>query len=102
MSKEEIKLKIRRAIEESRFRNDMRRVLLFGSYAYGEPNEESDVDVLVEFEPSARITFFDLSDIKDELEGQLHKKVDLLTPGALSKYFREEVLRNSEEVYAKR
>lgn len=101
MSKEEIKLEIRNAVEKSRFRKEMRKVSLFGSYVYGKPNEKSDVDVLIEFEPSACITFFDLSDIKDELEGQLHKKVDLLTPGALSKYFREEVLKKSEEIYVK-
>lgn len=101
MSKEEIKLEIRSAVEKSRFRKDMRKVSLFGSYAYGAPKEKSDVDVLIEFEPSARITFFDLSDIKDELEGRLKKKVDVFTLGALSKYFREEVLRKSEEVYAK-
>lgn len=101
MSKEEIKSEIRNAIKKSRFREEMRKVLLFGSYVYGQPNEKSDVDVLIEFEPSAHITFFDLSDIKGELEEQLHKKVDLLTPGALSKYFRKEVLSKSEEIYVK-
>lgn len=101
MGKEKIKLEIRNAIEKSRFRKEMRKVLLFGSYVYGHPNEKSDVDVLIEFEPSAHITFFDLSDIKGELEEQLHKKVDLLTLGALSKYFREEVLSKSEEIYVK-
>ena len=101
MSKDEIKLKIRNAVKQSRFRHDMRKVFLFGSYAYGVPNEKSDVDILIEFEPTARITFFDMSDIKDELEEQLKKPVDLLTPGALSKYFRQEVLEKSEQIYAK-
>ena len=101
MNKEEIKSKLRDAVERSRFRKEMRRVCVFGSYVYGKPNEKSDIDVLIEFEPTAHITFFDLSDIKDELEGQLHKKVDLLTPGALSKYFREEVLQKAEQIYVK-
>lgn len=101
MSKEEIKLKIRNAVEQSRFRKDMRKISLFGSYAYGVPNEKSDIDILIEFEPTARITFFDMSDIKDELEENLKKRVDILTPGALSKYFRKEVLEKSEQIYAK-
>ncbi len=102
MSKEEIKLKIRNTVERSRFRKDMRKVFLFGSYAYGTPNVESDVDILIEFEPTAKITFFDMSDIKDELEEQLKKRVDISTPGALSKYFRAEVLEKSEQIYAKK
>lgn len=82
-------------------RDDIKRVSLFGSRAYGKPRKGSDVDVLIEFSPKARIGFFKLARIKRALERSIKKKVDLVTPDGLSKYFRTDVLAGAETVYEK-
>ncbi len=101
MTKQEVKDKVREAIQQAPHLNDIKSVAVFGSYVSGTPTEESDVDVLIDFEPSATIGFFALSDIKDVLEAIVGKPVDLLTPQAVSKYFRDEVLAQAEYVYTK-
>jgi hypothetical protein len=101
MDKQELKEKIREAVEQSAFRDDIQRVSLFGSYAYGDPSEDSDVDLLIEFTPTARFGMFKYASIHNYFEDRLHKKVDIATPTALSKYIRKEVLENAEFVYKK-
>ena len=79
-------------------RHRIRRLALFGSVLRDDFRPESDVDVLVEFEPGTKVglRFFA---IERELSDLLGRKVDLNTPGFLSKYFREEVLREAEVQY---
>ena len=77
-------------------RNGIRRLALFGSVLTGRFSETSDVDVLVEFRPEERVGFFRLADIEDELSRLLGgRKVDLRTPMDLSRYFRDEVVRDA-------
>ena len=60
----------------------------------------SDVDLLVEFEPGARITLLDMAQIEIELSTLLGgRKVDLRTAGDLSRFFRDEVVRTAEPQY---
>ncbi len=66
----------------------------FGSFASGEVSESSDIDILVEFEEPLGWKFFEL---KDFLEGQLGRTVDLVTRNALKKQFRESIL--SKTIY---
>ncbi len=75
----------------------IRRLSLFGSLLQGAGRPESDVDLLVEFAPETRPTLFDLAAMEIEL-GELlgGREVDLRTPMDLSRYFREEVLREAE------
>ncbi len=101
MGIEEIKNKLNEALKNCPYRDDIKSVAIFGSYVSGTANENSDVDVLIDFEPYAAIGFFALSDIKDVFEAYLKKQVDLLTPEAISKYFRNEVLEQAEYVYEK-
>lgn len=61
MDKQEIKNRIFQAIEKDPLKKDVKKVSLFGSYLRGTPKEDSDVDVLIEFKPSARIGFFRLA-----------------------------------------
>ena len=62
---------------------------------------ESDIDVLVEFEPGHVPGFFRLFDMEEELSSMLGgRKVDMRTPQDLSRYFREEVLASAEVQYA--
>jgi len=76
----------------------IRRLALFGSILRDDFRPDSDVDVLVEFEPG-RTPGFGFIGIQDELSEILGRTVDLHTPGSLSKYFRDEVLQEAEELY---
>ena len=78
--------------------NGIRRLALFGSVLREDFLPESDVDVLVEFLPGVRVGLAFVR-MQDELAAILNRNVDLNTPGTLSKYFREEVLREAEELY---
>jgi len=63
-------------------------------------SDTSDIDVLVEFRPGERVGFFRLADIEEELSRLLGgRKVDLRTPMDLSRYFRNEVVRDALTVY---
>lgn len=99
MKKRDIKTLVNKAIRESGYADMIEKASIFGSYAYGKETDESDIDVLMVFDPEAHITLFDLVDIQDALEKQLGIKVDLLTPNALSPYFRDKVLSQAKIVY---
>jgi predicted nucleotidyltransferase len=79
-------------------RNQIRRLALFGSVLRDDFQPDSDVDVLIEFEPGVRtgLRFFG---IQDELSQILGRRVDLNTPECLSKYFRDRVLTDAEVQY---
>jgi len=81
-------------------RHHIRRLSLFGSVLRDDFRPDSDIDVLVEFEPCAVVGFFKLYDMEQELSVMLGgRKVDISTPGGLSKYFRDEVLAEAEVQY---
>ena len=61
-------------------RYPVRRLALFGSYARGEPQPDSDVDLLVEVDPSIGLRFVTLA---EDLEELLGLRVDLISQGAL-------------------
>lgn len=99
MEKQELTARLRSAVEGNPHRAAIRFVALFGSHARGTARDDSDIDVLIDFDPKATIGLFEFIEIQEQLSETLGKKVDLLTPQALSKYFREEVLRQAEPVY---
>ena len=80
-------------------RNRIRRLALFGSVLRDDFGPDSDVDVLVEFEPGTRVGLLRLAGMEIELGEMLGHKVDLNTPGFLSKYYRDEVLAEAEVQY---
>ena len=81
-------------------RHRIRRLSLFGSVLKGTDRPDSDIDLLVEFEPGATLTYFDLADIEQELSALLGgRRVDVRTPEELSRYFRDEVVREAEVQY---
>lgn len=88
----------KQAIAEFCLRHHIRRLSLFGSILRDDFESDSDVDLLVEFEPGAT-PGFGFFGIQEELSAILGRKVDLNTPGFLSKYFRDEVLREAEVLY---
>lgn len=75
------------------------RLSLFGSVLRDDFDSKSDVDVLVEFEPGTRIGLIRLAGLELELGEILGRKVDLNTPGFLSKYYRDEILKQAEIQY---
>lgn len=79
----------------------IRRLALFGSQLKGTATPESDVDLLVEFDPANMPSLFGIAAMEIELSELLGgKKVDLRTPGDLSRYFREDVVKTAEVQYA--
>ena len=80
-------------------RHPVHRLALFGSVLRDDFGPDSDIDVLIEFEPDAGVTYLDLVTMQDELRAVLGRRVDRLTPGALSHYFRERVLATAETIY---
>lgn len=81
-------------------RHHIRRLSLFGSVLRDDFKPESDVDVLVEFEPDHTPGLFALSGMELELSEVIGRKVDLRTPGDLSRYFRQEVRDTALVQYA--
>ena len=79
-------------------RNRIRKLSLFGSILRDDFGPDSDIDVLVEFEPGRTpgLAFFGM---QEELSQLLGRKVDLNTPQCLSRYYRDEVLREAKVQY---
>jgi len=84
--------KIKKKVVKVLRKNKVTRAGIFGSYARGEEKENSDVDILIEFDGS----LLDLVGLEMEIKKILKKKVDLLTYRSISPYLRERIL--SEEV----
>ena len=78
--------------------NGIHRLALFGSILRNDFRPESDIDVLVEFQPGVRVGLAFIR-MQDEQSAILGHKVDLNTPGGLSKYFRAEVLGEAQALY---
>jgi uncharacterized protein len=88
-----------RTIADFCHRHGIRRLALFGSVLRGDFRPESDIDVLVEFEPGHVIGLIRLAGIERELSEILGRKADLRTPDDLSRYFRDKVMKNAEVLY---
>ena len=97
----ELKIKIPRTkLEDFCKRNHIRKLAFFGSVLRDDLGPKSDVDVLVEFErgKTPGLAFFSMQNELSEIIGH---KVDLNTPGFISKYFREQVMREAQVQYVK-
>lgn len=80
-------------------RHGIRKLLLFGSMLKGTARPDSDIDLLVEFEPGRTPGLIGISAIEIELGRALGRKVDLRTAQDLSPRFRDDVLRQAEVAY---
>ena len=93
------KIKIpRKELSEFCRQHHIRKLAFFGSVLRDDFTPESDIYVLVEFEPGCTpgLAFFEM---QDELSQMLGHKVDLNTPGFLSHYFREQVISEARVQY---
>ncbi len=88
---------VKRLIEICR-QNDVSKIGLFGSMARGEANENSDIDLLVEFSRRG-ISLWDVIGLEHQLAEALGRKVDLVTEGSLSPYLRDRILADLQVIY---
>lgn len=80
----------------------IRTLALFGSQAKGTSGPDSDVDLLVDFEPGSLPGLLGMAMLEDELSVLLGgRKVDLRTARDLSRHFRDEVVRTAQMQYAR-
>ncbi len=82
------------------FRNEFKKfsvkdLYLFGSYAREEALDESDLDILVKFEPEAKIGLFAFARLRRRLCELLGREVDLVTPDAIRPEMKEEILQEA-------
>ncbi len=79
------------------------RVDLFGSAAAGRARNESDIDLLIEFEPEAHVGLFEMGALREDLEERLGRRVDLVTRHAVERsrnaIRRESILAHLVPVY---
>jgi uncharacterized protein len=89
----------RKALEQLCREWHVRRLYLFGSRAKGTDGSDSDVDLLVEFEPGHVPGLLGFIQLEQELEDLFGEKVDLVSRGGLSPYLREEILASRSPLY---
>ena len=83
-------------------RHHVRKLSLFGSMLKGTARQDSDVDLLVEFDPGQKPGLIGMANLEAELSTLLSgRRVDLRTAQDLSRYFRDEVVRIAEVQYAR-
>ena len=81
-------------------RYGIKELSLFGSAVRGEMNSESDIDLMVEFEPASRIGLIKFESLVEELESLAGRRVDLVTKRGLKPWVRPQVLKDALVIYA--
>ncbi|WP_370325102.1 nucleotidyltransferase family protein [Euzebya sp.] len=81
-------------------RNGITRLAVFGSALRDELGLDSDLDLLIEFEPGRKPGLLRLAQLEMELEGLVGREVELRTYHDLSVLFRDEVRRQARDLYA--
>ena len=99
MGKDELKMHLLKAIQMGPYCEDIQSLALFGSFVQGQQKEASDIDLLIDFLPEATVGYFKLARIQRYLQNCLGRRVDLLTPDAVSTHFREQVLQQAEYIF---
>lgn len=79
----------------------IQRMMLFGSILGNKFSDDSDIDILVEFEPERTPSFLKFSALQRELSEVLGRKTDLNTYNSLSRYFRDDVVETAQVIYEK-
>ncbi len=75
---------------------------LFGSFARGEETPESDVDILVQYDDTARISLLTISHMMGELERSTGRRIDLIEDGCLLPFAAESANRDKRLIYERR
>lgn len=82
-------------------RYGIRSLRLFGSFARGDAGPDSDVDLIVEFEPGAEVGLLEHAQLADELTQLMRRRVDLVTRNSLRPRFRQAVGREAITIFAR-
>ena len=88
------------ALEDFCHRYRVERLALFGSVLREDFRPDSDIDILVKFEPEAKIGLLTLGRMQRELSAMVKRKVDLVPQDGLKPAIKENVLASAHEVYA--
>jgi hypothetical protein len=88
------------ALAEVCERHRVRELALFGSAARDAMSSESDIDLLVEFQPNAPVDLVDHASLMLDLERLVGRKVDLVSKRGLKPRIRESILRQARPLYA--
>ncbi|WP_288007918.1 nucleotidyltransferase family protein [Thermofilum sp.] len=83
-------------------KNDIVFMAVFGSFARGEQNRRSDIDIAIEFDRNSEKSLLDLVRIENELRKIFRRKVDLVVLRSLSPYIIEDVKKEMRVIYEKR
>jgi uncharacterized protein len=97
MNRREILAKLRENEATLRARG-VSRAALFGSHARGDARPDSDIDIMVEFDPAAHVTVFNYSGLKDYIAGLFDGPVDVVSRERLKPYVRPAAI--TDAVYA--
>ncbi len=97
MTKQDIQRQLEAIMKQSPYRGNVRRISLFGSQLHGKAKMDSDIDLLIELQKP--MSLLKLVRMERELSEALGKKVDLSTPMSLSRYFRDDVMKEAETLY---
>jgi predicted nucleotidyltransferase len=81
-------------------RHSIRQLAAFGSVLRSDFNDASDVDLLVEFAPGRTPGFLTIAAMELELGRLLGREIELRSPSDLSRFFRDEVVRDAKVLYA--
>jgi predicted nucleotidyltransferase len=81
-------------------RYSIKELSFFGSAARGEMGPDSDIDIMVEFKPEARVGMIKFELLAEELTGLAGRRVDLVTKRGLKPWVRSEVLKDLRVIYA--
>jgi predicted nucleotidyltransferase len=98
MDKEQV-IRILREKRPALARFHVRSLSVFGSVVRGEAGPDSDIDILVEFEPGARVGLFHFARLQRFLQETLGREVDLATPKALHKSLKNDILEEAVHAF---
>jgi uncharacterized protein len=87
------------ALEKALRQRGLTSLALFGSVVRGAARPDSDIDLLIDVTPGAQFSLIDLVAVKDFLEDQLGRRVDVVTRGGLEPAIRDRVLREAQAVF---
>lgn len=94
MKLENVKKEVQPVLTE----HDVKKADLFGSLARGDSDQESDIDILIEFNNKEEKTLLDLASLKNDLEEKLGKEVDVVTYDSLNSLIKDKVLEERKSI----